>query len=34
MFKNRAVITQIVIVISAFIVGTALGHWMAAGKDQ
>jgi hypothetical protein len=34
MFKNRAAVTQIVIVISAFIVGTALGHWMAAGKDQ
>jgi hypothetical protein len=34
MFKNRAGITQIAIVVSAFVVGTALGHWMTAKTDQ
>jgi hypothetical protein len=30
MFKNQAAVTQVAIVIAAFLVGTALGHWISS----
>jgi hypothetical protein len=33
MFKNQPALTQVAIVIGAFLVGTALGHWISNDSD-